>query len=273
MSGTRIGVAALGLPILAARLPAQQPPVPPTWNVNVGAVAFAFPRYPGSDEYHVLPVPMVQVTYRGRVFVGSSTVGVGVAVGIHAIQTPRFRLTTEFAVGDARPVSRGDALAGLDDRAVALAAAGGIAYRFGPVEGGVGIARGLNDHGGTIGSVRASFTFRLGRLFLTPGVSTTLADATEMRREFGITPAEAVRRQALIDAGDPRLKPGDARVYRPEGGIRTGGASLFVLYPLTSRWSLIGSAGFERLSDRAAASPIVEQRNQYVGLIGVSLQF
>src|SRR5262245_25758497 len=136
MSLSRIAVAPLGLSILAVPLPAQQPgpPVPSTWNISLGAMAMAVPRYPGSDEYVALPITMVQVTFKNRVVLGSSTIGVGVAVGLHAVQTRRFRLSTEFAVGDARPTSRGDALAGMEDRDVALAAGGSVAYRTGRFE-------------------------------------------------------------------------------------------------------------------------------------------
>ena len=94
-----------------------------------------------------------------------------------------------------------------------------------------------------------------------------------MRREFGITDAEAARRQALIDVGDAGLQPDDGRAYQPDGGLRHIGAGISLIYPLALRWSLIGLAGVEWLGDEAAKSPLVRRREQFAGGVGVGYRF
>ena len=88
-----------------------------------------------------------------------------------------------------------------------------------------------------------------------------------------ITDAEAARRQALVDAGDGRLDAGDGQAYTPGGGLRQLGLGISLIYPLASRWSLVGLAGMEWLADEAANSPLVRQREQFAGGLGVGYRF
>jgi MipA family protein len=265
-----IGVLALAL---QAELAAQEQASPaPAWNVMVGAVGLVFPRYPGSDEYRVLPLPLAYVTYRDRVYVGPSTTGVGFGVGAYAIRTGRVGLAVELGGQDSRPASRADALAGLEDRDGVGTVGASLSYRVGPLEAAVGATQGFNDGAGALGTARISLSRAFGRVML--GVSTVaaVADAKQMRREFGITEAEAARRRALIAAGDDRLDPDDGTAYRPDGGLRHIGASVSMTYFLSPRWSLIGFGGVERLSDEAAASPLVRRREQVSGGVGLGFR-
>jgi outer membrane protein len=91
-----------------------------------------------------------------------------------------------------------------------------------------------------------------------------------MRREFGVTQAEAARRQALIDAGDDRLEADEGVAYRPHGGLRHIRASLSLGYPLSTRWSVIGFGVLDRLIGQAAGSPLVRDKEQFAGALGVA---
>jgi outer membrane scaffolding protein for murein synthesis (MipA/OmpV family) len=101
------------------------------------------------------------------------------------------------------------------------------------------------------------------------GTSATFADAKQMRRDFGVTGIEASQRQNLIDAGDDRLRASEGQAYRPDGGLRQVGGSLTVIYLASARWSVLGFGSLDRLSDEAAASPLVRQRDQYSGGLGL----
>ena len=46
-----------------------------------------------------------------------------------------------------------------------------------------------------------------------------------------------------------------------------------LIYPVSSRWSLVGLAGMEWLADEAAKSPLVRQREQFAGGVGVGYRF
>jgi outer membrane scaffolding protein for murein synthesis (MipA/OmpV family) len=132
----------------------QQPPPPSAWNVTLGAAAVVVPRYPGSDEYRGLPLPLTQVIYDNRVYLGPSAGGgAGGAVGVYAIRTPRLGVAAEVGIQDSRPASRADALS----------------YRTGMAEWSVGATRGLNDGAGFLGTARVSISRRFARLIAGAG--------------------------------------------------------------------------------------------------------
>jgi outer membrane scaffolding protein for murein synthesis (MipA/OmpV family) len=132
----------------------------------------------------------------------------------------------------------------------------------------------MNDGAGLLGSARLAFTQALGsRVIATAGVGATFANARQMRWDFGVTQAEASRRQALIAAGDDRLRADEGSAYEPKGGLRNLGASLSLVFLVSRHWALVGFGGADRLSDEAAASPLVRRREQYSGGLGLSYRF
>jgi len=250
----------------------SQPPAP-DWNINVGAGVLTYPRYPGSDESRVVPYPLVNASFRDRVYLGPSSTGLGFALGAYPIRTSHVRLAVELGAQDSRPASRADALAGMDDRDAVATAGASLSYRTGVFEGIVAVSKGVNDGAGLIQTTRIVYTTLVGRTLLVAGAGAALADGKQMRREFGITDAEAARRQVLIDAGDGRLESDDGGPYRPDGGLRHLGVGLSLIYSVSPRWSLIGFGGLEWLADAAANSPLVRRREQLAGGAGVGYRF
>jgi outer membrane scaffolding protein for murein synthesis (MipA/OmpV family) len=236
-------------------------------------MAFAYPRYPGSDEHRVVPFPLVNASFRDRVYLGPSSTGIGFALGAYPIHTSHVRLAVEVGGQDSRPSSRADALAGMENRDGVATAGMSLSYRTGPFEGIVAVSQGVNDGAGLIQTTRLVYSRLLGKVMLAAGAGAALANARQMRREFGITDTEATRRQALIDAGDAGLEPEDGHAYTPAGGLRHLGAGVSLIYPVSLRWSLIGLAGIEWLGDEAAESPLVRRREQLAGGVGVGYRF
>jgi outer membrane protein len=272
-------ILALAVPL---RLLAQEPAVgrgqdsqftAPDWSVSVGAMAFAYPRYPGSDEHRVVPFPLVNASFRDRVYLGPSSTGIGFALGAYPIHTSHVRLAVEVGGQDSRPSSRADALAGMENRDGVATAGVSLSYRTGPFEGIVAVSQGVNDGAGLIQTTRLVYSRLVGKVMLAAAAGAALANARQMRREFGITDEEAGRRQALIDAGDGGLEPEDGHAYTPAGGLRHLGAGISLIYPASLRWSLIGLAGIEWLGDEAARSPLVRRREQFAGGVGVGYRF
>ena len=267
---TMIGVLAVALSSSGA---AQQRPPERAWNLTLGAGALTIPRYPGSDEYRVIPFPLVQASYRDRLYLGPSTTGVGYGLGAYGIRTERLGLAFELGGQFSRPASEADALAGMDDRDGVGTAGVSLGYRFGSFEGLLAVSQGLNDGAGLIETTRLVYYGSIGKAFFTAGAGAALANGKQMRREFGISDTEASRRQALIDAGDDRLDPDDGRAYRPDGGLRHLGAGVTLAYPINGQWALIGIGGLEWLGDEAAASPLVRERVQLAGGAGLGYRF
>src|SRR5262245_50169579 len=146
--------------------PAPAPAPAPDWSIGVGAMAFTYPSYPGSDEYRVVPFPLVNASFRDRVYLGPSSTGVGFALGAYPIQGSHTRVAVEIGGQDSRPASRADALAGMEDRDMVATAGASVSYRTGPFEAIVAVSQGLNDGAGLIQTNRLVYSRPLGKVFL-----------------------------------------------------------------------------------------------------------
>lgn len=265
------------LTFTALPLAAQQAPQPaaatPAWTVMVGGGGILLPSYPGSEEHTVFTIPFLKVSYRDRVYLGPSTGGNGMGLGVNAIKTGPLAVTAEVGFSPDRPSDRGDGLAGMDDRSFVGTATLGASYGYGPAQLAVSGTYGVNDGSGTLISTQ------LGLMVPTPGIMTSIAlgatwaDQRQMRREFGVSSREAARRQALIDAGDDRLAADAGVAYAPEAGLRSISASLQLIRPLGAKWALVGLGSIERLGDEAAASSLVQRRVQWTGGLLVGYAF
>jgi len=241
-SHMRVVCITLPIAVVPIGLIAQATPPHSDWSVSIGSGAIVVPRYAGAEQYQVWPMPMSQVTYRDRVYLGPSTVGaLGAGLGAYVVRSGALRMTAEVGLGANRPARRADALAGMDDRDLLATAGASLTYDPGPVHGTIAWARGLNDHAGSITSARFGVTRLVaGHLMATTDMVAVFADARQMRREFGITDAEASSRRALLSTGDRRLRPGEENAYRPNGGLSEVGASVALAYGLRRRWSIVG---------------------------------
>lgn len=247
-------------------------PAPPTFTLTLGAGVFAGPKYPGSDEMRVLPLPIIGVDYKNRVFLGASSSGVGAGVGVNLIRSRHVTLTAGLGGSEPRPEGRADALAGMSDRRLGFAAVSGINYQAGPLSAGFTFSAGLRDNAGLTGTGTLGLTLPVTRrTFLSLGGNITVANQDAMFFEYGITPTEAGRRANLIATGDSRLRPGDGVAYSPDGGIRDMGGTASLAYMLSRKWSLFGFGGVTRLSDEAARSSLVRRRTNWTTGAGITV--
>ncbi len=256
------------------KIAAQERQAPPDWEVSLGTGVLASPSYSGAEEYRITPFPLTQVSYRGRVYLGPNSSGTGLGLGAYAIRTERFRVAAEVGFLDSRPASRADALAGMRDRDFVLTATLGMSYRLSAFQGVLSVTQGVNNGAGLLGAAGLSYSRQVGSRFgATIGAGATFANARQMRWDFGVTGAEAARRQALIAAGDPRLEADEGGPYRPTAGLKQVGTSLSLMYAVSSHWAMLGFGGLDWLSDQAAASPLVRRREQVSGGIGLGYRF
>lgn len=245
--------------------PNPREPGPPTFTLTLGAGVFAGPRYMGSDETRVLPLPIIGVDYKNRVFLGASSTGVGAGIGVNLIKSRHVTLTAGLGGSEPRPEDRADALAGMNDRRLGFNAVSGVNYQTGPLSAGLVFSAGLRDNAGLTGTGTLGLTLPvLPRIFLSLGGNITVANGDAMFFEYGITPDEAQRRANLLAGGDSRLRPGDGVAYSPGAGVRDVGATSSLAYMLSPKWSLFGFGSFTRLSDEAARSSLVRRRNAWV---------
>jgi outer membrane protein len=95
------------------------------------------------------------------------------------------------------------------------------------------------------------------------GPRLNLADARFMRLRFGVTAADNVNNPAFA-------------AYRPGGGVYSAGAYGSLTWRYSERLAFTAHGGWERLTGRAAASPIVRQagaRDQFTAGLTASYTF
>ena len=78
---------------------AQQGNQPKNWSSSIGIGTVAMPTYTGSNRYRVRPVPLLQLEFKERVYVGSSTGGVGGGMGVYLIRGSSLTWSTQVPPG------------------------------------------------------------------------------------------------------------------------------------------------------------------------------
>jgi outer membrane scaffolding protein for murein synthesis (MipA/OmpV family) len=236
----------------------------------VGIGVIALPRYVGSDEYRLLPLPIAQLEYKGRVYLGGSQGSMAPGVGAHVVRTPTLTWDVGLAGAGARPESRGDALAGMGKRSAASFASTGVAYRFGVVAATAGAAVGLGKDEGSYGTVGLGTELPLARRWV-GGVSTgaTFANARHMAFDFGVTGEQSAARRSLLAAGDPRLSGVDVGAFAPRAGLKETRTAASLSYLLTQRSRVVLFGQSTTLSGQAARSPLVRTRTGVVTGVAV----
>jgi MipA family protein len=270
-------LATLGATFVTPRAAQAQTPAPdgcacPTWTGVVGIGAVTLPRYTGSDEYRVVAMPVVQLEYKGRYFLGGSQTDLGGGLGAYVVRRSSFTWQVAFDGSQSRPESRGDALAGMGKRAAAAFGSTGVSYRLGFLAAAAGVSIGLGDDEGSYSTVSLSAQRQFGTRWqgqLATGAN--FADRRHMAYEFGVTGDQSARRRALITAGDPRLHGADGSTYSPGAGLKDARVTASLAYAMTPRTRAMLFARGTRLSDEAGRSPLVRERNSVAS--GVALAY
>ena len=123
---------------------------------------------------------------------------------------------------------------------------------------------GLIGHHGWIGDAGVDLVYTGSRWSASIGGRTGYGDRRYMDTYFGVTPLEAARSPYLTAS------------YAPGSGIRYVGGEFALSYRLTGGLRTTFDVGYHRLSDRIAASPIVQvagSRDQITAGVGVNYRF
>lgn len=221
------------------------------WTLGAGA-AWA-PAFKGSDDYEIQPVPLVDVKY-GRFFART-----GDGIGFNVLETPVF--TAGASVNWMQGYDEDDVPDGVEGADDALGARLFLSMR---VKGAVATLEAVQavtetDRGMTVGAGLAYPVQATDRLTLTPSLGVTWASEKFMDGYFGIDGAEAAA--------------SGLRAYAPGSGLRDVTLRLSAHYRFTDNLSAVGSIGLSHLLDEAADSPLVEERTQPLGLIGLTYTF
>ncbi len=213
--------------------------------VMIGIGARLAPSYPGSTRAEFGPFPVINVWREDEPF---------------PVETPDEGKTIKLA-GSRDKASAGLTVAAAPRRGRETATQGLRKVGFG-VEAGVfaegyvlsrlrlrgELRHGIGGHAAAVGDLALDYVLRGAkeRALVTIGPRARFVSGKYNRRFYGITASEAAA------AGLPQ--------YRAKAGLNALGVVAGAYYPLGERWGLFGSAGYERLLNAAADSPLTRQR-------------
>jgi outer membrane scaffolding protein for murein synthesis (MipA/OmpV family) len=270
MAGCGLSLAAQTFPLASL----EDAPGRGDWKVQLGAMVLTTPKTPGAEESRVLPLPVISAEYKDTVFLGSSRIGVGLGGGVHLLKVDHVTWDLGLGVGEGRRESRAEELAGMGNRSASLFAGTALRLKWGLLRGGLSVAAGLRDEAGVRSTLSLGVGGRLGGPWL-GGItaSATYADAKAMAYDFGVDPAQASVRTALIAAGDGRLHPGEDRVWSPRSGLQEVALGAHLEYLVDARWRWFGIAKAASLQGDAKSSPLTRRADNLTLGAGLAYRF
>lgn len=233
-------------------------PPPPDWTFDIGPGVVMAPWFEGGAYYRVLPVPNLDLRYqRDKVFI-SARDGVGAtlldAAGFKAGPILRYRFP--------RNEWDGPGLYGTGSVPFTVEGGGFLRYDLPYLAAKVELRRGLGGSNGLVFDALLDGKLRLAdNFFLSGGPRLSVTDATFNQAYFGINAAQS-------------FGSGYAQYY-PGAGLRSVGAGTSAVWRLNDKLTGVAFGAWNRLTDIAAASPLVTgpagSPNQFV--VGAALSW
>ena len=244
-------------PALAQTTPdTGAPPVhtPPAWQFSVGVGAGVGPVFEGSDDVEIGPVPLVDIVWRERVFLSTSS-----GLGVIALDSGGFMAGASVSPGEGRDDDE-DGIRGLGDIDTPVRANLFASYQAGPVAFSVDGGRDFGGSDGTTITVGVGTGIPLSeRWTLGADLSATWADEEHMSAFFGVT-----ARQSTASG----LAEFDA-----EAGFKRVDLSLATNYAVTDHWGVTAGVGLGFLLGDAADSPVSQSDKPSSAFLGLTYTF
>ena len=223
------------------------------WNVVLGGGGMIAPKYEGSDEFEIKPVPFITASYGDWLRVDPR----GASVSLYRFGDLHLNAKLGYDLG--RKEDKSAHLRGLGDIDPGALVGAELAYKFGALK----LFGELNQTIGGSDGLQARFGAELGykydRWLLTAGASATWADSKYMSTYFGVTPLQSTR------SGLP--------VFDIGAGLKRVDVSASVTYAMTENWLVRAQAGYGFLLGDVANSPIVQREAQPFGMLGIGYKF
>lgn len=224
------------------------------WDVMVGAGAIYAPKFEGSDEFEIVPIPMVSATF-GRVTIDPG----GLSVNVLESNGFKFAVTGGYELGGGRKESDSRHLRGLGNIDAGGVVGGQVSYEMGPMEFYAKVDKTIGGSESLLGQVGANVSHHVDRFILSAGASATFADDNHMESYFGVTAAQSAR--------------SGLRQYDASAGLKRFDIEASVTYMATENWFVRGQAGVGFLTGDAKDSPIVQDDVQPSAMLLVGYKF
>lgn len=224
------------------------------WNVMVAAGAMYQPKYEGSDEYELVPFPMVSAT------IGRLTISPG-GLDVDVLEANGFKVSVKggFEMGGGRKEEDSKHLKGLGDIDAGAMVGTKVSYETGPVELYASVDKTIGGSEGLLGVVGANVSHHYNAFIFSAGASATFADENYMQTYFGVTALQSAR--------------SGLRQYEAGAGLKRYDIEASVTYMATENWLIRGQVGVGFLAGDAKGSPIVQKDVQPSGMLFVGYRF
>jgi outer membrane scaffolding protein for murein synthesis (MipA/OmpV family) len=235
-------------------------PTIPDWQVRFGAAMSFQPRFEGSDRYHFVGGPSIDVRYKDLFFLSS---GEGFGVNFAQGQNWRMSLAAVYDLGR-RAQDDPQELNGLGNinAAPGLKLAGEyvISKDF-PLVLRADVRRYFGGSNGWTGDFGAYMPLpgSSKRFFWFAGPNVTLADSNYMNSWFGVNPTQAAHSQY------PQ--------YHASAGFKSVGFGLSAVWLFNKHWFATADGAFEQLVGSAGNSPITRSRATGVADVSINYRF
>lgn len=205
------------------------------------------PRYTGASKTKVRAIPFFDIRYASWFFINPIK-GIGAEVELLEGLKGSASLGADYESRKAKDDAR---LNGLGDIDIAAAIRVGLSYEIGKgfVNTNLISRLGSSNGRGTLLEAEAGFNVLAARAGLfSLGLQAKVLDSTYARNFFGVSAQQSVA------SGLPE--------FSAKSGLASVGPFVQAIVPLSERWTFFGRAGFSKLRNDAADSPITIDRNQ-----------
>jgi outer membrane scaffolding protein for murein synthesis (MipA/OmpV family) len=243
-----------GVPFYAKAQEVSLSNSPYQYVVDIGAGIQYKPKYPGSEDYILVPLPLLAVQ---RLFIP----GFGQVVdGEEELRA--FYMFPSFDFNGKREASDASDLTGTETVDWALELGLGVGYRYDWLRGTVEVRQGINGHEGQVIELGMDvITAPVDSLQFNFGPRLTWASGDYMDTYFGVTEAEASAPGSRLSA------------YDPSSSFKTAGLEARATYAPSQSTRVHVRAGWDKFIGDAADSPIVEEGSRDQFTIGGGLTY
>ncbi len=224
------------------------------WSLIVGAGAKYKPKYEGSDEFEVSPLPLVLFTYGEWLEIDPT------GITVTPFKGEGFSLSGKVGYESGRKEDDHERLNGLGDIDFAATVGVRAAYNWGPVEFYAGLDQTIEGSESLIGKFGVGYSAPVTeKLIIGARAEAIVANGKHMDAYFSVNSQQAAA------SGLPE--------YKAEAGIKRVNLSASATYLLGGSWLLRGQADVGLLTGDAADSPIVEQKVQPSVSLAIGYKF
>lgn len=224
------------------------------WDVIVGAGAVFKPKYEGSDEFKISPIPFVSATFFDRLTIDPT------GLDLKAYQHGPLKFDVNLGYDTGRSADDADTLRGMGDIDFGVNVGGKATVSYGPVDFFASVAKTLGGSDGLLGTVGAKVTAPVTEhLILGAEASATFADKNYMESYFG------------VDMGQSR--DSGYHEYKAGAGAKSVDFGVSATYLINKNWVVRGEQKVGILLGDAADSPIVRDKAQPSTMLMLGYRF